>query len=181
MRNKFQMNEQIFFDFKTNSLFDINNFFVNQTNVKAFSLISNSNFLENIILVGPRKSGKSHLANIWRNNKKALIFKNNIDEIISQNKNVLIENLFYDLDEEKIFYLIKNKLSEKKYQSDNLVTLHKLSSYYIENYDFAREINLLSKTYSSDPNRLKNIRLVIIQSLNDRKLIEKFQTILNKL
>jgi len=77
--------------------------------------------------------------------------------------------------------VIKNKLSEKKYQSDNLVTLHKLSSYYIENYDFSREINLLSKTYSNDPNRLKNIRLVIIQSLNDRKLIEKFQTILNKL
>ena len=77
--------------------------------------------------------------------------------------------------------VIKNKLSEKKYQSDNLVTLHKLSSYYIENYDFVREINLLSKTYSNDPNRLKNIRLVIIQSLNDRKLIEKFQTILNKL
>ena len=77
--------------------------------------------------------------------------------------------------------VIKNKLSEKKYQSDNLVTLHKLSSYYIENYDFVREINLLSKTYSSDPNRLKNIRLVIIQSLNDRKLIEKFQTVLNKL
>ena len=77
--------------------------------------------------------------------------------------------------------VIKNKLSEKKYQSDNLVTLHKLSSYYIENYDFVREINLLSKTYSSAPNRLKNIRLVIIQSLNDRKLIEKFQTILNKL
>ena len=80
-----------------------------------------------------------------------------------------------------LLQVIKNKLSEKKYQSDNLVTLHKLSSYYIENYDFVREINLLSETYSSDPNRLKNIRLVIIQSLNDRKLIEKFQTILDKL
>ena len=77
--------------------------------------------------------------------------------------------------------VIKNKLSDIKYQSDNLVTLHKLSSYYIENYDFVREINLLFKTYSNDPNRLKNIRLVIIQSLNDRKLIEKFQIILNKL
>ena len=80
-----------------------------------------------------------------------------------------------------LLQVIKNKLSEKKYQSDNLVTLYKLSSYYIENYDFVREINLLSKTYSSDPNRLKNIRLVIIQSLNDRKLIEKFQIIINKL
>jgi len=107
------MNQQIFFDFKTNSLFDINNFFVNQTNVKAFTLISNSNFLDNIILVGPRKSGKSHLANIWKNNKNALIFENNIDEIISQNKNVLIDNLFNDFDEEKIFYLINHCISHK--------------------------------------------------------------------
>ena len=107
------MNEQIFFDFKTNSLLDINSFFVNRTNEKAFSLITNGNFFENIILVGPRKSGKSHLANIWRNNKKALIFKNNIDEIISQNKNVLIENLFHDFDEEKIFYLINHCISHR--------------------------------------------------------------------
>ena len=77
------MNKQIYFDFKTNTVSDINSFFVNRTNEKAFSLITNDNFSENIILVGPRKSGKSHLANIWRNNKKALIFNNNIDEIKS--------------------------------------------------------------------------------------------------
>jgi hypothetical protein len=80
-----------------------------------------------------------------------------------------------------LLQVIKNKLGEKKYQSDNLVTLHKLSSHYIENYDFSREIQLLSQIYSNDPNRLKNIRLIIIESLNDRKLIEKFQIILNKL
>ena len=61
------MNEQIFFDFNINTVLDINSFFVNRTNEEAFSLITNDNFLENIILVGPRKSGKSHLANIWRN------------------------------------------------------------------------------------------------------------------
>ena len=80
-----------------------------------------------------------------------------------------------------LLQVIKNKLGEKKYQSDNLVTLHKLSSRYIENYDFSREIQLLSQIYSNDPNRLKNIRSLIIESLNDRKLIEKFQIILSKL
>ena len=80
-----------------------------------------------------------------------------------------------------LLQVIKNKLGEKKYQSDNLVTLHKLSLHYIENYDFSREIQLLSQIYSNDPNRLKNIRSLIIESLNDRKLIEKFQIILNKL
>ena len=107
------MNEQIFFDFNINTTLDINSFFVNRTNKEAFSLITNVNFLENIILVGPRKSGKSHLANIWKNNKNALIFENNIDIIISQNKNVLIENLFYDFYEEKIFYLINHCISHK--------------------------------------------------------------------
>ena len=43
----------------------------------------------------------------------ALIFENNIDEIISQNKNILIENIFYDFDEEKIFYLINHCISHK--------------------------------------------------------------------
>ena len=80
-----------------------------------------------------------------------------------------------------LLQVIKIKLGEKKYKSDNLVTLHKLSSHYIENYDFSREIQLLSQIYSNDPNRLKNIRSLIIESLNDRKLIEKFQIILNKL
>jgi len=107
------MNKQISFDFKSNSVLDINSFFVNKTNEKAFSLVANGNFLENFFLVGPRKSGKSHLANIWRNNKNAIIFNNNLEEIISQNKNVLIDNLFYDLDEKKIFYLINHCISHK--------------------------------------------------------------------
>ena len=38
---------------------------------------------------------------------------NNIDEIISQNKNVLIDNLFYNLAEEKVFYLINHCISHK--------------------------------------------------------------------
>ena len=67
------MNEQIFFDFNINTALDINSFFVNKTNEKAFSLINNVNFSENIILVGPKKSGKSHLANIWMNNNKAIV------------------------------------------------------------------------------------------------------------
>ena len=77
--------------------------------------------------------------------------------------------------------VLKNKLKSKEYQSDDLVTLYKISSYYTETYDFSREINLLSQIYYNDPLRLKNLRLVIIESLNDKKLIEKFQDIFNRL
>ena len=80
-----------------------------------------------------------------------------------------------------LLQVLSNKLDKKKYQSDHLVTLHKLSVYYIDTYDFAREIEILAHIYYKDSSRLKNLRLLIINSLNDKKLIEKLQTILNKL
>ena len=80
-----------------------------------------------------------------------------------------------------LLQVIHNKLSEKKYQSDHLVTLYKLSGYYIDTYDFGREIKILAEVYYKDSNRIKNLRVLIINSLNDKELIEKFQTILTGL
>ncbi len=80
-----------------------------------------------------------------------------------------------------LLQVMYTKLGEKKYQSDHLVTVYKLSTYYIDTYDFTREIDVLSQVYYKDSSRLKNLRLLIISSLNDKKLIEKFQTILDKL
>ena len=80
-----------------------------------------------------------------------------------------------------LLQVLRSKLGGKKYQSDHLVTLYKLSTYYIDTYDFTREIENLAPVYFNDSNRLKNLRLLIIDSLNDKKLIEKLQAILNKL
>ena len=80
-----------------------------------------------------------------------------------------------------LFLVVKNKLEGKKNQSDSFVTIYKLFSYYIETYDFSREIDVLTQIYYKDSDRLKNLRMLIIDSLNDKHLIEKLQTILNKL
>ena len=80
-----------------------------------------------------------------------------------------------------LLQVLRSKLGVKKYQSDHLVTLYKLSTYYIDTYDFTREIENLSQIYFNDSNRLKNLRLLIIDSLNDKKLIEKLQAILIRL
>ena len=80
-----------------------------------------------------------------------------------------------------LLHVIRNKLSEKKYQSDHLVTLRKLARYYTDTYDYSREIEYLAQIYDEDPNRIKNLRILIINSLNDKRMIEKFQTILNGL
>jgi|TARA_B100001750_G_C15405347_1_gene544845 hypothetical protein len=80
-----------------------------------------------------------------------------------------------------ILQVINAKLDNKKYQSDRLVSIYKLATYYIETYDFTWEIETLSKVYYNDSSRLKNLRIIILNSLNDKKLIEKFQTILSEL
>ena len=80
-----------------------------------------------------------------------------------------------------LLQVIRNKLNEKKHQSDHLVTLYKLSIHYLDTYDFTREIELLMQTYYNDSNRIKNLRIIMINSLNDKKMIEKFQAMLVKL
>ena len=80
-----------------------------------------------------------------------------------------------------LLQVIHNKLNSEKYQSDHLVTLRKLSMYYIETYDYSREVEYLSQIYDEDPNRIKNLRILILNSLNDKRMIEKFQTIVNGL
>jgi hypothetical protein len=80
-----------------------------------------------------------------------------------------------------LLQVIRGKLDGKKYQTDHLVVLYKLSAYYVGTYDFTREIEMLGQIYYKDSDRLKNLRLLIINSLNDKKLIEKLQTILIEL
>ena len=80
-----------------------------------------------------------------------------------------------------LLLVLSNKLDNKKYQSDHLVSLYKLSKYYTTTYDFTWEIEKLSQIYYNDSNRVKNLRFLIIKSLNDKKLIEELETILNKL
>ena len=80
-----------------------------------------------------------------------------------------------------LLQVVRSKLDGKKYQTDHLVALYKLATYYIDTYDFTREIEILGQVYYKDSDRLKNLKLLIIDSLNDKKLIEKLQTILIEL
>ncbi len=75
--------------------------------------------------------------------------------------------------------VIVKKINSSNIQSDSFVKLSKRSKYYLENYDFEKEIDTMSNLYSTDPNRLKNIHLKIIESLQDKKLIETLENIFN--
>ena len=165
------MNQQIYFDFKTDTNLDIDSFFVNKTNSDAFLLINNKKFQGNIILIGPSKSGKSHLANIWLKNNNAIIYKENFDLIINQSKNVLIEDLFINIDEEKIFHLVNHCTSnnlklllttnmdifEYNFKFPDLFSRLRIFNYaYIKNPDDEILINVLTKLLTEKQFIIKN-------------------------
>jgi len=77
-----------------------------------------------------------------------------------------------------ILQVINTKIEKSQLNTDAFVEFTKSSRYYLKNYDFAREINTMADLYSEDVFRLKNIRVKILESLNDKKLMEKIQNLL---
>lgn len=73
-----------------------------------------------------------------------------------------------------------NKLESSKNYSDDFVVLRSSGKYYLENYYFLDEIETLSKLYSDDSNRLKNLRYTILKALQEKKLIQKIETVAAK-
>ena len=80
-----------------------------------------------------------------------------------------------------LFKIIFRKLNKTDGLPQEVSQLHKIVGDYLQNYDFSREIDLLLKTFSEDQSRVKNIRMSISKSLNDKELIEKIYSTSKKL
>ena len=118
-------------------------------------------------------------------------FDNNLNEVLSRIKGSyqILEHLndvSGDLEIIKkelakingLLQVIVNKLENIDNNSDKYVKLSSAAKFYLQNYSFEREIETMSKLYSDDPNRLKNIRNSILESLQDKKLMEKVESII---
>ena len=79
------------------------------------------------------------------------------------------------------FTIIHRNLRKMDDKTHEFSILQKIVGGYLENYDFSREIDLLLKTFSEDQSRVKNIRMSISKSLNDKELIEKIYNMSKKL
>ena len=153
------MNKQkiISYQFKDN----INelNFFVNDTNCNAFNrLINQESTLS--FLYGPKKSGKSFLADIWKNKYNANKLSNNFEELIKKKDNILIDD-FHSFDQEIIFHLV------------NYCILNNLKILITSSY----KINDINFKFYDLPSRLKTFSNLEIYNPDDEMLL----TILTKL
>ncbi len=152
------MNEQKSFDYKFNDEINELDFFVNDTNYYAFnSLIINNNKFS--FLYGPKKSGKSYLAQIWLLKNNAIQITNSSKLIFDNKKNILIDELL-SIDEEKTFHIVnscilnnlnilitsKNKINDIKFRFKDLSSrLKTFSSLEIYHPNDEMLINILTK------------------------------------
>ena len=121
------------------------------------------------------KSGNEYLNSIL---KKILNSYSIIDEL--SDKAIDLELLEVEVRKiNGLLLVLSKKITSITNNSSNAKSLEKNIVYYIQNYDFLREINLLLNTYSEDSLRVRNIRQSVIKSLNENKLIQKIYNMSN--
>ena len=130
------------------------NFFVNKTNFYAFNALINEDSRFSF-LYGPKKSGKSYLAQIWLNKNNAIKYNNSYYELVlNENKNLLVDNI-YLFDEEKIFHIVNNCI------------LNNIKILITSNY----KINEIIFKYKDLSSRLKTFSILEINQPNDEMLL----------
>tara|TARA_B100000989_G_scaffold276868_1_gene237401 strand:- start:128 stop:754 length:627 start_codon:yes stop_codon:yes gene_type:complete len=108
------------------------NYFVNKTNFYAFNALIKNNS-QYSFLYGPKKSGKSYLAQIWLKQNNAVQINHNNKLFLNNDKNILIDDILL-FKEENIFHIVNNcflndlkilitssnKINEIKFKFDDL-------------------------------------------------------------
>lgn len=167
--------EQSYFNYNLKPGLAIDDFFVSTSNKEAYSFILNKKIdNKKILLIGPNKSGKTHLGKIWQKNNNAISYENNFEIILNYKKNIFIDDFLKNINEEKIFHLI------------NHCSINKLTILLTSNKEVF-EHNFLLKDLVS---RLKTFNLLridlpdddliinlIIKLLHDKQIIIKNEEI----
>jgi len=101
--------KQSYFNYNLKPGLAIDDFFVSTSNKKAYNFILNKKIdNQKILLIGPNKSGKTHLGKIWQKNNNAISYENNFEIILNYKKNIFIDDFLKNINEEKIFHLINH-------------------------------------------------------------------------
>ena len=77
--------------------------------------------------------------------------------------------------------VVTNNIDQKKIPLNDFKILQSKFSQYLENYFFEKEIKTMAPLYSNDIDRVKNMRLKIIEALEDKKMIESVGDLIEKL
>jgi hypothetical protein len=79
-----------------------------------------------------------------------------------------------------LFQATINKLKANKMELSDYQYLLLPMRNFLENHDFFREMDTMSLLYSEDPMRLKNLRLTILDALDEKSLIEHIKNLIRE-
>ena len=173
--------EQSFFNYNLRPNFSISDYFVGTSNIEAYNLLINTQNINNLFLVGPSKSGKTHLAFIWQKKFNAIIYDNNIKQILENTSNVIVDNIFDNINEEEIFHIINHCSSVN---SKILVTSNiKLNEYTFQLKDLSSRLKTFINVNINLPDDELLVNLMT-KLFHDKQIIVKnpeiFHYIINR-
>lgn len=77
--------------------------------------------------------------------------------------------------------VVANNIDSKNIQSSDFKPLKSKFKHYLENYFFEKEIETMAPLYSGDLHRVKNMRLKILESLEDKKMMDDVVELFEKI
>ena len=136
---------QIVFDLEKMDNFSIDDFIISETNKEVVSTLENMDKLLNRCakVYGPKKSGKTHIAHIWKKRYEANYLDLSDDKCkfhFDASKNNVIDN-FHLLEHEKeevFFHFYNNSINQKKFI---LITIDSSSNTNVQLPDLKSRIN----------------------------------------
>jgi len=77
--------------------------------------------------------------------------------------------------------VVLKKIDSDKITSSNFRVIKSKFQHYLDNYYFEKEIETMAPLYSNDLSRVKNMRLKILEALEDRKMMEEIEELIEKI
>ncbi len=77
--------------------------------------------------------------------------------------------------------VVSKKIDIDKISSSDFSMVKSKFLHYLDNYYFEKEIETMAPLYSDDLNRVKNMRLKILEALEDRNMMEDVEELIEKI
>ena len=77
--------------------------------------------------------------------------------------------------------VVVNKIDIDKIPSSDFKSVKSKFRHYFDNYFFVQEIETMADLYSNDSSRIKNMRYKILEALDDRKMMEEVEDLVEQL
>lgn len=76
--------------------------------------------------------------------------------------------------------VVSKKIDIDKISSSNFSTVKSKFQHYLDNYYFEKEIETMATLYSDDLKRVKNMRLKVLEALENRNMMEDVEELIER-